>query len=84
METRTHPTIPDPVCGMAVDPGQCRLTHRHQGTDYLFCSDTCRKAFEADPGKYLGRKPGRRKGWWGRYLDRLQKATGGKPPACCG
>ncbi|MEW5733599.1 MAG: hypothetical protein AB1921_02025 [Thermodesulfobacteriota bacterium] len=24
------------------------------------------------------------KGWWSRYLARLQKATGGVPPKCCG
>ena len=21
--------------------------------------------------------------WWGKYLDRLGKATGGVPPTCC-
>jgi uncharacterized membrane protein len=26
--------------------------------------------------------PFKRKGLWGRYLDRLNKATGGKPPCC--
>lgn len=25
-----------------------------------------------------------KKGWWRRYLDRLNKATDGKPPKCCG
>ena len=25
----------------------------------------------------------KRKGWWKRYLERLNKSTGGKPPDCC-
>ena len=37
----------------------------------------------ADPDKYLDRKEPKKKGFWGRYLDRLNKATGGKPPSCC-
>jgi hypothetical protein len=34
------------------------------------------------PYKYLQVKPGKRKGLWRRYLDRLNKATGGRPPCC--
>jgi YHS domain-containing protein len=49
---------------------------------YYFCAEACRKAFEVDPEKYLGAKTSKRKGWWGRYLDRLEKATGGRAPQC--
>jgi hypothetical protein len=49
---------------------------------YHFCAEGCRKAFESNPDKYLVQKPTGRKGWWGRYLNRLTKATDGKPMKC--
>ena len=72
----------DPVCGMEVDPGRTRLVANYQGHSYWFCAEGCREAFEADPQKYLDPKPAKHKGWWGRYLERLNKATGGKAPQC--
>lgn len=84
METRTFTKkARDPVCGMEVDPTKS-LTLQFEEKTYHFCADACRKAFEADPGRYLAQKPAKKKGWWGRYLDRLQKQTGGVPPKCCG
>ena len=73
----------DPVCMMKVRGGDNSLRHTHQLRTYYFCADSCRKAFIADPEKYLDPKPAKRKGLWGRYLDRLNKATDGKPPKCC-
>jgi len=35
-----------------------------------------------NPDTYLGTEAPKKKGVWGRYLDRLNKATGGKPPCC--
>ncbi len=72
----------DPVCGMEVDPGKTRLVANYQGHSYWFCAEGCREAFETNPQKYLEQKPVKRKGWWGRYLERLNKATGGKAPQC--
>jgi YHS domain-containing protein len=46
----------DPVCGMEVDPKEAASagrTGRHEGRTYYFCSDECRKNFQADPAKYL-------------------------------
>lgn len=43
----------DPVCGMTVDPATARHTATHQGTTYYFCAPGCKRAFEADPAKYL-------------------------------
>lgn len=43
----------DPVCGMTVDPTTARHTAEHQGTTYYFCAPGCKKAFEAEPAKYL-------------------------------
>jgi Cu+-exporting ATPase len=43
----------DPVCGMEVDPQTARHTAEYQGTTFFFCAPGCKKAFEADPKKYL-------------------------------
>ena len=72
----------DPVCGMKVSPGRTRLVAIYQGRSYWFCAKDCREAFEANPKKYLETKPAKRKGLWGRYLDRLNRATEGKPLKC--
>ena len=69
----------DPVCGMSVEPTTAAIKSDHQGRTFYFCAEACRRAFEADPGKFA--KP-RKKGLWGRYMDRLQKATGGKAMKC--
>jgi YHS domain-containing protein len=45
---------------------------------YHFCAEPCLKTFIADPEKYLKIKPTKRKGFWGRYLDRrLTRQQGG-------
>jgi uncharacterized protein len=46
----------DPVCGMKVDRAKARRVE-HAGRTFYFCSDHCRSAFEADPGKYLRARP---------------------------
>ncbi|MBU2047893.1 MAG: heavy metal translocating P-type ATPase [Gammaproteobacteria bacterium] len=43
----------DPVCGMTVDPAATAHHARHDGSDYHFCSDGCRRKFIADPQRYL-------------------------------
>ncbi|MBI5632339.1 MAG: YHS domain-containing protein [Nitrospirae bacterium] len=46
------PPVLDPVCNMAY---QKEFTKEHlDGKDYFFCSDGCRTAFKAEPGKYRG------------------------------
>ena len=81
MKTRKQatPTI-DPVCGMSVDPATAAAKVCHEGVEIYFCAEGCKQAFVAHPQKYAA--AGRRKGFWRRYLDRLNKATGGQPPAC--
>ena len=44
----------DPVCGMALKPADIAFQENYQGKTYSFCSDSCRKKFLADPGKYAG------------------------------
>jgi Cu+-exporting ATPase len=46
----------DPVCGMTVDPGT-ELRHVHQQVEYLFCCNSCRGKFMADPDLYLNPGP---------------------------
>ncbi len=72
----------DPVCLMKVDSGNKDLMFTHQMRTYYFCAESCRKAFEGNPDKYLSTKSPKRKGLWGRYLERLNKATDGKSLHC--
>jgi Cu+-exporting ATPase len=47
-------TAIDIVCGMTVSKDTSHRSH-HNGTDYYFCSDVCRRKFIAEPGKYIGK-----------------------------
>jgi YHS domain-containing protein len=69
----------DPVCGMSVNPASAAAKTSHNGVEIYFCAKGCKRSFEANPGKFATQK----KGFWRRYLDRLNKATGGQPPSCC-
>ena len=73
----------DPVCLMKVDPETNQIKSVYDTETYYFCAEGCKREFESDPEKYLSQKLPRKKGLWGRYLDRLQKATDGKPMKCC-
>ena len=42
---------------MEVDPKTATQSTTYQGQTYYFCAPGCKRAFEADPGKYVG--PGR-------------------------
>jgi YHS domain-containing protein len=76
---RRNKTFVDPVCGMDVRPETAAASTCYNGIQIYFCAEGCRKAFEAAPQHYT---LGHRKGFWRRYLERLNKATGGRPPAC--
>lgn len=76
--TRTE-TFVDPVCGMSVNPEKTDIEATIEGHVYYFCAEGCRKAFVKNPKKYLEPK---KKGLWGRYLERLEKATGGQTIKC--
>jgi Cu+-exporting ATPase len=57
MLEKTHPdktasALTDPVCGMQV-AADSEHRHRHEGTEYLFCSKSCRDKFAAAPEKYV-------------------------------
>ena len=72
----------DPVCSMTVKPGRKTLSSVYRMRTYYFCAPGCRDSFEADPEKYTCPDLPKRKGLWGRYLDRLNKVTGGKAQNC--
>jgi YHS domain-containing protein len=79
--TTTH-AVMDPVCNMSVNPEMTDISATIEGQTYYFCAESCRKAFEENPRKYLEPKPSKKKSWWGRYTERLEKATGGKSMKC--
>lgn len=72
----------DPVCGMDVPTENAGFIVCYKGVSYYFCAEACRRAFEKNPQKYLKSGLNRRKGIWGRYLDRLNKATNGQSIKC--
>ena len=43
----------DPVCGMEVDPSTAQRRAEYQGQTHYFCAPGCKRAFEAEPQKYL-------------------------------
>src|SRR5262245_62079892 len=43
----------DHVCGMNVEPTTAAGQTEYQGQTYYFCSESCRKKFEANPQAYL-------------------------------
>ncbi len=46
------PKRKDPVCGMELDPGQIEAQSSYQGQEYDFCSEECRRLFDANPAVY--------------------------------
>jgi len=47
----------DPVCGMDVDPKTAAGESEYKGKKYYFCSPGCKRSFDKDPEKYLGKPP---------------------------
>ena len=46
----------DPVCGMTVDPKTAAGKSEYQGQMYYFCALSCKKAFDKEPEKYVGKE----------------------------
>ena len=72
----------DPVCGMEVDPCSSDISTEYEDEMFHFCAEGCLRTFEKNPGKYKKATTGKKKGIWGRYLDRLNKSTDGKAMKC--
>ncbi len=43
----------DPVCGMEVQATAAVASIVHEGKTFYFCSQDCKKQFEADKAKYV-------------------------------
>jgi len=82
IQTTTPCEFVDPVCLMTVDTEKSSHHFDYHDHTYYFCAESCLKAFESNPEKYLSKKGKKHKGWWGRYLDRLNRATSGQSMKC--
>ena len=47
--------VKDPVCGMLIDSETAAGSTTFESQEVYFCSDECRREFEADPGRYYDR-----------------------------
>ena len=47
--------VKDPVCGMLVELDSAAASTIFEGQEIYFCSDDCRREFEADPAHYYDR-----------------------------
>jgi YHS domain-containing protein len=47
--------VVDPVCGMEIDPKTAAGMSEYQGQTYYFCSPGCKRDFDKDPEKYVGK-----------------------------
>ncbi|HLB25366.1 MAG TPA: YHS domain-containing protein [Nitrospirota bacterium] len=45
----------DPVCGMDVEAKTAKLSSKFKGKTYRFCSESCKKSFDKDPAKFIGK-----------------------------
>jgi YHS domain-containing protein len=43
----------DPVCGMTLDEKKSEFHTQFAGRKYSFCSEDCKREFEADPDEYV-------------------------------
>ena len=43
----------DLVCRMPIDSDSAAAKSEYQGKTYYFCSEECKKTFEANPEKYV-------------------------------
>jgi YHS domain-containing protein len=82
MQTQAIKKSKDPVCGRRVDPAAHNLSTVFEQQAYYFCSRGCLDRFNQDRERFVRGSRRGLKGIWSRYLDRVQKATDGKPPCC--
>jgi P-type Cu+ transporter len=43
----------DPVCGMDVNPASAEAQSEYEGVTFYFCSEECKRKFDADPLSYV-------------------------------
>ena len=72
----------DPVCHMEVSEKRADIQSTYRSKTYYFCAEGCRKEFESAPGKYLESSPKKKKGWWGRHVERLKDVNCDRSMEC--
>ena len=50
-ETASAP-VEDPVCGMMLAGDEVKLNSMHEGKEFGFCSEDCKKKFDGKPAPY--------------------------------
>ena len=53
VEAPTTQVVHDPVCHRDFPANQSRSSVEYEGFTYYFCSDACRKAFDASPAEIV-------------------------------
>ena len=48
--------VKDLVCGMNIDPATAAGKSEYKGQTYYFCSLGCKKVFDGNPERYLGKE----------------------------
>lgn len=48
------PQVTDPVCGMTIDSVTAAGVSKYEGRTFYFCSEECKRLFDADPSRYAG------------------------------
>jgi Cu+-exporting ATPase len=48
--------VRDPVCDREIDPEDAVATTNYEGDTYYFCSEDCKRRFDADPERYVSRR----------------------------
>lgn len=51
--TVSSSTVVDPVCKMKINKSTAKFKSKYKGTTYYFCALSCKKKFDANPGKYI-------------------------------
>jgi YHS domain-containing protein len=51
--TASGDKVKDPVCGMTVNLKTTKFTSEYKGKTYGFCSENCKKQFDAEPDMFL-------------------------------
>lgn len=63
--------VKDPVCGMDFAVEKAVASVEHDGRTYYFCTEACRRQFEANPARYLSAAGAKASG-----SDRSEAASG--------
>jgi len=77
----TPATHIDPVCAMEVSADHADIKSTYRSETYYFCAEGCKKAFDSAPEKFLT-ATSKKKGWWGKHVERLKKVRCDRSMEC--